>query len=190
MSLIEIILIAIGLAMDCFAVATASSMALGRYDWAKMLRMALMFSLFQTAMPLIGYLAGVHFSATFIKIDHWVAFIILGLLGGKMIWSSLKKNKQDELKHSPFTSWGSLLLLSVATSIDALATGLIFVPYHHLIYKVLIVIAIVSFGMTILGCFIGVQFGKRFKLNVELIGGLILIGIGVNILFEHIAKAW
>lgn len=188
MSLIEIILIAIGLAMDCFAVSTASSMSLGHYDWPKMLRMALMFGLFQAAMPLIGYFAGVHFSATIIRIDHWVAFVILGVLGGKMIWSSLKKNKDEEQKHSPFTSWGSLLMLSVATSIDALATGLIFVPYHHLIYTAVIVIGIVSFSMTILGCFIGVQFGKRFKLNVELIGGIILVAIGVKILFEHISQ--
>ena len=187
MSILEVIFIAVGLSIDCFAVATTSSMAIGRYEWPKMLRMAVVFSLFQGTMPLIGYFAGAHFSATFVRIDHWVAFIILGFIGGKMIWDSLRKNKKEKkVAKSPLDSWHTLLILAFATSIDELVTGLIYIPYHNLIYWAAPINGLVTFAFTILGCFVGVQFGKRFKWNVQLIGGIILIIIGINVLFEHV----
>lgn len=186
MNYLDLILISIGLAMDCFAVSIASSIAYGRYDWPKILRMALFFGFFQGAMPFIGWFAGVWFADFIGKIDHWLAFVILGFLGGKMIVGSLKKDAPADEKKSPFGSMRMLLVMAVATSIDALATGLIFVPLGNFIYQAVAVIALGSFIFTILGCIIGVSFGKRFKLNVELIGGLILFGIGLKILLEHL----
>ena len=178
MTLLEIVLIAVGLAMDCFAVAIASSVSYGHYNWPKMLRMGFFFGLFQGVMPLLGWLAGVSFAAQITAIVHWLAFVILGYLGVKMGVEGFKK--------TPFGSFKMLITLSFATSIDALATGLIFVPMGHLIYTASGIIALVSLVFTILGCIIGITFGKRFKINVELIGGLILFAIGTKILVEHL----
>lgn len=186
MSSFEIILISVGLAMDCFAVSIASSIAHGHYDWRKMVRMALFFGFFQGFMPFVGWLAGVSFAEQIAKIDHWLAFAILGFLGGKMIVESLKKENCSCESKSPFGSFKLLIILSLATSIDALATGLIFVPMGNFIYTAVAVIALGSFVFTLLGCFIGVTFGCRFRVNVELIGGVILFGIGVKILIEHL----
>lgn len=186
MSILDLILISIGLAMDCFAVSIASSIAYGRYDWPKMLRMAFFFGLFQGLMPLIGWLAGVSFAEQIAKIDHWLAFAILGWLGGKMFVESLKKEKPADEHKTPFGSLRMLLIMALATSIDALATGLIFVPLGDFVFTAVAVIALVSFVFTVLGCVIGVSFGKRFRLNVELIGGIILFGIGLKILIEHL----
>ncbi len=185
MPIYEIILISVGLAMDCFAVSIASSIAHGRYDWTKMVRMALFFGFFQGFMPFLGWLAGVSFATQIAKIDHWLAFGILGFLGGKMIVESFKKDENCTAQ-TPFGSLKMLFFMSIATSIDALATGLIFVPLGNQIYTAVGIIALGSLLFTLLGCVIGVTCGKRFKLNVELIGGLILFGIGVKILIEHL----
>jgi len=186
MTLLEIFLIAVGLAMDCFAVSIASSVSYGHYNWLKMLRMALFFGLFQGIMPFIGWLAGVSFAEQITSIDHWLAFVILGYLGVKMGVESFKKKETCCQKNTPFGSFKMLITLSFATSIDALATGVIFIPMGHLIYKASIIIALVSFLFTTIGCVIGITFGKRFKINVELIGGIILFAIGTKILIEHL----
>ncbi len=185
MTLFEIALIAVGLAMDCFAVAIASSMSYGRYNWLKIVRMAFFFGVFQGVMPFIGWLAGVSFAEHIAPFDHWVAFVILGFLGIKMAIESFKKESDDD-KTTPFGSYKMLIALSFATSIDALATGLIFVPMGDVIYTASGLIALGSFLFTISGCVIGISFGKRFKLNVELIGGIILFLIGTKILIEHL----
>lgn len=185
MTLLEIVLIAVGLAMDCFAVAIASSVSYGHYNWPKMLRMGFFFGLFQGVMPLLGWLAGVSFAAQITAIDHWLAFVILGYLGVKMGVEGFKKEPDND-KSTPFGSYKMLIALSFATSIDALATGLIFVPMGDVIYTVSGLIALGSFLFTISGCVIGISFGKRFKLNVELIGGIILFLIGTKILIEHL----
>lgn len=188
MSLVEIILIAVGLAMDCFAVSIASSVCYGRYNWLKILRMALFFGLFQGGMPLIGWACGISFAEFMHSIDHWLALGILGFLGGKMIYESFKDDDEEEEMCDAKTPYGSismLITLAIATSIDALATGLIFVPLGNLMYSASAIIALVSFLFTIVGCVLGITFGKRIKFNVEAIGGLILIGIGLKIFIEH-----
>lgn len=187
MTLIEIILIAIGLAMDCFAVSIASSVCYGRYNWPKIFRMALFFGLFQGGMPLIGWACGINFAEFIHSIDHWLALGILGFLGGKMIYESFKDDDEEEICDSktPYGSLYMLVTLSVATSIDALATGLIFVPLGNLMYSASGIIALVSFIFTLVGCMLGITFGKRIKFNVEAIGGVILIGLGVKIFIEH-----
>ena len=188
MSLIEIIFIAIGLAMDCFAVSTASSICYGRYNWPKIVRMALFFGLFQGGMPLIGWGLGIGFAKYICAIDHWLALGILGYLGGKMIYESFKDEGEEEEMcdaKSPYGSLRMVTILAIATSIDALATGLIFVPIGNRIFSASGIIAIVSFLFTFVGCVFGVTFGKRIKFNVEAIGGIILIGIGLKIFIEH-----
>lgn len=188
MSLIEIILIAIGLAMDCFAVSIASSICYGKYNWPKIVRMALFFGLFQGGMPLIGWACGISFAEFIHSIDHWLALGILGFLGGKMIYESFKDDDEDDVvceAKSPYGSLRMVTILAVATSIDALATGLIFVPLGNLMFSASGIIAVVSFLFTIVGCVLGVAFGKRIKFNVEAIGGAILIAIGLKIFIEH-----
>ena len=188
MSLIEIILIAVGLAMDCFAVSIASSICYGKYNWPKIVRMALFFGLFQGGMPLIGWACGISFAEFIHSIDHWLALGILGFLGGKMIYESFKSDDEDDVvceSKSPYGSLRMVTILAVATSIDALATGLIFVPLGNLMFSASGIIAVVSFLFTIVGCVLGVTFGKRIKFNVEAIGGAILIGIGFKIFIEH-----
>lgn len=188
MSLLEIILIAIGLAMDCFAVSIASSICYGKYNWPKIVRMALFFGLFQGGMPLIGWACGISFAEFIHSIDHWLALGILGFLGGKMIYESFKDDDEDDVvceAKSPYGSLRMVTILAVATSIDALATGLIFVPLGNLMFSASGIIAVVSFLFTIVGCVLGVAFGKRIKFNVEAIGGAILIVIGLKIFIEH-----
>lgn len=187
MSIFEVVLLAIGLAMDCLAVAIAGSIEQSRYDWPKILRMALLFGLFQGVMPLISWLISLGFTQQIKRIDHWLALTILAYIGGKMIVESLRHHNEIS-KYSPYGSLCMLLLLAVATSIDALATGLIFVPLDNLIFAAITVIAVVSFLFTLIGCILGIRLGKRTHIKVELIGGLILIGIGLKICIEHLVQ--
>ncbi len=187
MNILEIVMIGVGLAMDCFAVSIASSVSHGKYDWAKIVRMALAFGVFQGVMPLLGWLLGVNFAEFIRQFDHWIAFGILGFLGCKMIVESMKMDEDGKCeRQTPYSSFKILIIMAFATSIDALATGLIFVPFDGLITFAGIIIGVISFLFTLFGCIIGISFGNRFKLNVELIGGLILIAIGTKILIEHL----
>ena len=146
--------------------------------------MAILFGFFQGAMPLIGFFAGNLFAEFFRRYAPWIALALLGYIGGKMLIESLKKKEEEGKK----TNWTIryLLLMAVATSIDALATGVIFIPCPEQVWLGVSLIAFVSFFFSLLGCFIGSVFGKRFKVNVELIGGLILIGIGLKIWIEGV----
>lgn len=189
MSVTEIIFIGIGLAMDCFAVSITSTICYPDAKLRRYLLMALCFGLFQGMMPIAGWLLGLGFAELISAIDHWLALVILGAIGVKMIWESLKKEDASQAgnckKLSPFTSIKVLLLLSVATSIDALVTGLIFVGHKDTIMIAAIIITLCSLIFTMAGIWIGRKFGQRFKINVEMIGGLILIAIGIKIVVEH-----
>ncbi len=186
MDILSIILIAIGLAMDCFAVSITKGITSGKSQWSKALLMALLFGLFQGGMPLIGFFAGVAFTDQIARFDHWIALLLLGFIGGKMIWESLHETEDEDTctKHCDF-SLKTLVLLAIATSIDALATGIIFVPTPEIIWQAVSIIALVSFLFAGVGYTIGVFCGKRFHFNVELLGGLILIAIGLKIFIEH-----
>jgi putative Mn2+ efflux pump MntP len=182
--LLSIILIAIGLAMDCFAVSTAQGLGSNTQKrQPKYLLMALLFGLFQGGMPLIGYYAGIVFADFFSRYAPWIALVMLATIGGKMIWESLqKKEEKDEAANWSITH---LLLLAVATSIDALATGVIFIPVPDKLWLGISIIGLVSFIFSIGGYHIGRWVG-RLKINVELIGGLILVGIGIKICVEGV----
>lgn len=185
MTILELILLSIGLAMDCLAISVAGSIAYGRYNWRRILLMALCFGGFQGIMPVIGWAVGISFVDIIGRYDHWIALLILGYIGGKMIIESFR-NGEKVSEYTPYGSFKMLLMLSVADSIDALATGLLFISYSEILALGAAIIALGSFIITILGCVIGIEFGKRFRVNVNLIGGLILIGIGVKIFIEHL----
>ena len=186
--MIQNFLIALALAMDCFAVSVVSGVILRRYEWRTVIRMAFFFGLFQALMPLIGWYLTSRFSSYIQAVDHWVAFAMLAFIGGKMVLDSFKEEETDlhprKLK--------AQLALAVATSIDALAVGITYActGYETLsqLASPLMLIGLVSFLMSVLGFCLGVRFGDvvNKKMRPELLGGLILLGIGVKILVEHL----
>ena len=190
MSTLDIWLIAISLAMDCLAVSIASGILQKRYVWSNMLPMALSFGWFQGMMCTLGWLAFTYFSGWVESVDHWIAFGLLVLIGGKMIKDGLSDG--DEEQHfNPSSIW-MILTLAIATSIDALAIGISFAclsynTFSTIAYPVL-VIGFVSLLFSLMGLFLGVTFGKRIEkmLKPELAGGIILILIGIKILIEHL----
>ena len=182
MDLITIFLIAVGLAMDCFTVSITQGLSVKISERPKPVLMALLFGLFQGGMPLIGYYAGNVFADFFDMYAPWIALALLAFIGGKMIWESLHEKEEKTV------GWQiqRLLVLAVATSIDALATGVIFIPVPERLWIGVGIIGLVSFLFSIGGYHIGKYMGKRFQLNVELIGGIILIGIGLKIWIEGV----
>ncbi|MBO7418231.1 MAG: manganese efflux pump [Bacteroidaceae bacterium] len=190
MSELDIWLIAVSLAMDCFAVSIASGIMQKRYVWSNMLPMALSFGWFQGMMCAIGWIAFIYFNGWVESVDHWIAFGLLAIIGGKMIKDGLSGN--DEERHfNPSSAW-MILTLAVATSIDALAIGISFAclnnnEFSSIAYP-MVVIGFVSLMFSLLGLYLGVTFGKRIekKLKPELVGGIILVLIGIKILIEHL----
>lgn len=187
MSILEIWLLAVSLAIDCFTVSITSGIILHRIRWGIFLKMAFLFGLFQAAMPFLGWLGASRFNHLIETYDHWIAFALLAFLGIRMIREHFKD--EEERSFDP-TRMKVILTLAVATSIDALAVGISFAftgfrTLSSLLYP-LTTIGIASFVISLAGSLIGVFFGKRFNLRVEIFGGLVLIGIGVKILFEHL----
>lgn len=187
MSILEIWLLAVSLAIDCFTVSITSGIILHRIRWGIFLKMAFLFGLFQAAMPFLGWLGASRFNHLIETYDHWIAFALLAFLGIRMIREYFKD--EEERSFDP-TRMKVILTLAVATSIDALAVGISFAftgfrTLSSLLYP-LTAIGIASFVISLAGSLIGVFFGKRFNLRVEIFGGLVLIGIGVKILFEHL----
>jgi len=198
MSLLDIILLAIALAMDCFTVSIVSGVILSQQGnhhssclipHVSLFRMAFLFGLFQALMPLIGWLGISHFSHYLEAVDHWIAFGMLAFIGGKMIWESL--SPEEEAHFNP-RRLRTQLLLAIATSIDALAVGISFActGYTALpqLTLPLIIIGVVSFLFSIIGYRLGCRFGKIItrRLKPELFGGAILIIIGIKILLSHL----
>lgn len=187
---LEIWLLAIGLAMDCFAVSIASGIILKCAKLRPMLVMAISFGFFQALMPLLGWIGASFFSHLIESIDHWVAFVILAFLGGRMIMGSFK-DEECKNEYDP-TSLKMVLALAVATSIDALAVGVSFaflgVKEFSAILPPIGIIGLVSFVLSMAGLMFGIRFGSGIarKLRAELWGGIILIIIGTKILIEHL----
>ena len=183
MSFFSILIIAIGLGMDAFAVAIGAGIALKSRSQAPVFRLSSSFGFFQFIMPVIGWSAGLTISTFIQDYDHWLAFILLAGIGGKMIYDALRDAK--EISHSDPTRGLSLLMLSIATSIDALAVGLSLAFLKVAILYPSVVIGAVAFAMTWIGMAFGERLGRVFGKKVEIAGGLILLGIGVKILLEH-----
>mgnify|MGYP000898304706 CR=1 FL=1 len=187
MSIFAIILIAIGLSIDAFAVALAACVGLQTVSRRQVFRFAFHFGLFQALMPIIGWYAGGLFDAHIKAWDHWVAFGLLAAVGGKMIWESIHAEPEGdgESKSDP-TRGRSLIILSVATSIDALAVGMSFALIDEAIWLPALIIGLTTGLLTTVGMTLGNRIGARFGKRMEIIGGLILIGIGARILITHL----
>lgn len=189
MNSLDIWLLAIALAMDCFTVSIVSGVIIRRHIWGLVLRLAFLFGAFQALMPFLGWLATSHFSEQLEAIDHWIAFSMLAFIGGKMIKESF--DEEEDPSFNP-QNLRVQLLLAVATSIDALAIGISFacIGYHSISMLVvpLFIIGLVSFLFSIMGYVLGVRFGKRIarRLKPELLGGVILVAIGIKILVSHL----
>jgi len=184
MELITIIIIAVGLAMDAFVVSIVSGGAYKQLNVKHALRMAVFFGGFQAFMPLIGSLAGLGLKQYIADYDHWVAFGFLSAVGGKMIYESFKIKSVDE--NPDPSNLLVLLVLSIATSIDALAIGITLSIITSSIVVAAVIIGLITFVLSYLGVFIGKRFGHFFENKIEALGGLILIGLAIKILFEHL----
>ena len=187
MSIFTIIVLAIGLAMDCFAVSVCKGLTsphgyVPRY--IKPMLMALLFGVFHAGMPLIGYFAGSLFASFFERFAPWIALLLLGYIGGKMIYDSLHE-ADDESHLADFSFWG-LLSLAFATSMDTLATGVIFIPHPEVLWLAVGMIALTCFLFSMTGFVIGHLVGTRLKINVTILGGVILILIGIKIFLEGV----
>ena len=181
MSLVELFIIAVGLSMDAFAVAVCKGLSLPKMEAKHAVLAGLYFGLFQALMPLAGYLLGVQFQSTITSIDHWVAFILLGLIGVNMI----KESRSQEEEGDPSFDVKSMLILAVATSIDALAVGVTFAFLQVQIIPAVTLIGITTCVLSMAGVKIGHVFASRYKSKAELAGGLILVLMGTKILLEH-----
>ena len=187
MSLTELFILAVGLSMDAFAVSMCKGLALRRADAGSMLKAGLYFGGFQAGMPLLGFFLGSAFSEQIVAIDHWIAFFLLGIIGGNMIREAIRGEAE---KTDCSFCVKSMFPMAVATSIDALAVGISFaftgMSTWQSIISPISIIGIVSFVFSVAGCLLGVYFGKRVNLRAELWAGIILIGIGTKILMEHL----
>ena len=184
MGLLEIILIAIGLSMDTFAVSISLGLSIKKPKLKEMLIPGIYFGLFQMLMPLIGFLAAVSFVDKIQHLDHWIAFILLGFIGGKMIKESFSSDT-EKVNGNPFL-FSKMLLLAIATSIDALAVGITFAFFEINLFMTVLIIGLTTFGLSVLGMKIGNMVGAKFKSKAEFLGGVILILLGLKILIEHL----
>ena len=184
MGLWELFVIALGLSMDAFAVSICKGLSVRRCTIRHMLICGLYFGLFQGAMPLIGYLLGHSFESAIASIDHWIAFALLALIGGNMVREAL--GDDDEEKTDASFGFKTMLLLSVATSIDALAVGVSFAFLGVNIIAAIATIGTTTFILSIVGIKVGNVFGAKYKDKAELVGGIILILMGLKILLEHL----
>lgn len=183
MSLFELFLIGIGLSMDAFAVSVCKGLSMQRVDKKYTLCIGFFFGGFQALMPLLGYFLGSRFAGSIERFDHWIAFILLGLIGGNMIREGVSG---DEEKTDDSVSIKSMLPLAIATSIDALAVGVTFAFLRVNIVYAVSFIGVITFLLSTVGVKVGNVFGARYKSKAEIAGGVILILMGLKILIEHL----
>lgn len=184
MAIWELLLIAVGLSMDAFAVAVCQGLGMRKIDWRRAGLIALFFGGFQALMPLIGYLLGSSFERYIRQFDHWIAFGLLVIIGAKMIFEALS-GKEEGQSHDGFSiRW--LTVMAFATSVDALAVGLSFALLQVNILRSVLMIGLTTFFLSLGGVWIGRMFGARFKTRAEVAGGTVLVLIGVKILLEHL----
>ena len=183
MSVWDLMVIAVGLSMDAFAVSICKGFSVNRLRPGHYVNVGLYFGGFQAMMPLIGYLLGRQFEGLIVRIDHWIAFVLLALIGGNMVREAL--GGEEESLDDSF-SFRTMLPLAVATSIDALAVGVTFAFLGVNIWTAIALIGVTTFGISAGGFAIGHNFGARYKSKSEILGGVILICLGGKILIEHL----
>ncbi len=191
MNFLTVIGIAFGLSLDAFTVALTNSIVIKDLHFKHGFRMAVSFGFFQFVMPIIGWAAGMTFSSYIKRIDHWIAFALLAFVGGRMMWNGLPI-KRKETYHSDDEKKDcrnllTLFLLSIATSIDALAIGLSFAMISVEIVLPSIMIGVITFMVSMIGYGIGKKIGKIVRIELDILGGIVLLGIGVKILVDHLS---
>ena len=184
MKLLEIIVIAVGLSMDAFAVSITMGLSSKKPRIIEYIIPGIYFGFFQALMPFIGYFAGFYFAGKIKGFDHWIAFFLLGIIGGKMVKESFSKDDQEIEGNS--LQFMKMLLLAIATSIDALAVGITFAFFEINIFMAITITGLTTFFISICGVKIGNLFGIKFKSKAEFLGGFVLIILGVKILIEHL----
>lgn len=183
MGIIELLLLSVGLAMDAFAVSICKGISMKRMNWRKALIIGMYFGGFQALMPVIGYFLGTAFESIITNIDHWVAFILLGIIGGNMI----KEAFEDESENcNDDVGFKTMIMLAIATSIDALAVGITFAFLKVNLIAAISMIGVITFVLSVIGTKIGNRFGDKYESKAELVGGVILVLLGIKILLEHL----
>ena len=208
MSIIELLLLAVGLSMDAFAVSIGNGLSMKKISLKKALPVALSFGLFQALMPLAGYFLGSAFESVIKQWDHYIALAFLGFIGGKMIYDGIREiiadrdakktpDKDEEISDNPSKneagadnekslSFGKLMIQAVATSIDALIVGVSFAALPDVnIWIAVSLIGVITFSLSMVGVFAGKKFGELLGSKAEVLGGLILVGIGIKVFVEH-----
>lgn len=186
MGIFEIVLIGVGLAMDAFAVSICKGLSMQKMDWKKAGIIGLYFGGFQALMPFIGYFLGVGFEDRIKSIDHWIALVLLSIIGINMIREAFSNEEESDDK----IDFKTMVVLAVATSIDALTVGVTFAFLSVNIWVSIIVIGIITFVISIMGVKIGNVFGDKYKSKAEITGGVILILLGIKVLLEHLGYAF
>lgn len=189
MGIAELLLVAVGLSMDAFAVSVCKGLGMRRLNVRVALVLAGLFGLFQGGMPVVGWLLGSRFLWLIEPVDHWIAFGLLAFIGTKMIVDAVRGEEEDA-GATDHVAWGEFFMLAVATSIDALAVGISFAALHVEIVPSCITIAITTFVLSLIGVGVGHAFGSRFERPAQILGGIVLILIGVKVLLEHLGLAF
>ncbi len=183
MGVIEIFLISLGLAMDAFAVSVCKGLAMKKMNWKKAIIIGLYFGVFQAVMPIIGFFLGTTFEGFITNVDHWVAFILLVVIGINMVKEAFEKESENRNDN---VDMKTMIVLSIATSIDALAIGITFACLKMHILVPVITIGVITFIISVIGVKIGNRFGDKYEKKAEIMGGVILILLGIKILLEHL----
>ena len=187
MGLVELFLLAVGLSMDAFAVSICKGLGMKKINFKVAVVLAIFFGGFQAGMPLIGWALGSQFLGIIGPIDHWIAFVLLAFIGGKMLWEALTEPEDEgDGKDADKIDLGEYLMLAIATSIDALAVGISFAALSVDIVPAVSFIGIITFCFTIAGVVIGHFFGARYEKPATIVGGVVLILIGLKVLLEHL----
>ena len=187
----DLLMIAFGLSMDAFAVSTTNGMCVSRQQtnrfFGKALSWSAMFGLFQGLMPLLGYFLGRAFSEFISSIDHWVAFVLLAFIGGKMLWEAFHEDEEGcDCEDTSGIDLREFCVLAVATSIDALAAGISFAALSVDIVASVSLIGVITFALSLVGVAVGHFFGSRYEKPASVTGGVVLILIGLKVLLEHL----
>jgi len=185
MDIYSIFLIGIGLAADAFSVSVSEGIILKKPKLSEASKVALFFGLFQFLMPCLGYFLGSAFARYITTFDHYIAFALLGFIGGKMLYEAVSKKDGDYEIKNPL-SFNTLLILAIATSIDALAVGVTFATVNVPVLFASTIIGIVTYAISLCGVFLGSKCGNLLGNKAEILGGIVLIGIGTKILIEHL----
>lgn len=186
MGVFELLLIGVGLAMDAFAVSICKGLKMQTINYKHATIIALFFGGFQGLMPFIGWVLGKQFETYITSIDHWITFVLLTIIGGKMVYEALHPEDEVLTKTDSKLDMKELVMLAIATSIDALAVGITFAFLQVSIVEAVSIIGITTFIISLAGVIIGNFFGSRYKSKAEIVGGAILILIGLKILLEHV----